>query len=134
MAELPGDVRTLFEGRNFAHLATLQKDGSPASVTVWAGVEGDNVVFFTQDTSQKARNLRRDPRVALSIADRENPYRTAWLRGRVVRTIEGEDALPTIDAIAERYTGRPFPMRSGTVFVIECDRAATMTLPFTENQ
>ena len=132
MAEIPADDRALLEGRNFAHIATLQPDGSPASVPVWAGIEGENVVFFTQDRSQKARNLRRDPRVAISIVDRENPYRTAWLRGRVVGLIEGEEALPTIDALSTRYTGQPFPMRSGTVFVIEADRAATMTLPFSD--
>jgi PPOX class probable F420-dependent enzyme len=134
MAEIPGDVRSLLEGRNFAHIATLQPDGSPASVAVWAGVEGDSVVFFTQDSSQKARNLRRDPRVALSIVDRENPYRTAWLRGRVTRVVEGDDARPTIDAIATRYTGQPFPMPTGTVFVIEPERVGTMALPFSEPQ
>jgi PPOX class probable F420-dependent enzyme len=134
MAEISGDLRALLEGRNFAHIATLQPDGSPTSVPVWAGVDGDNVVFFTQDHSQKARNLRRDPRVAISIVDRENPYRTAWLRGRVARIVEGEAARPTIDAIATRYTGQPFPMPTGTVFVIDCERASTMTLPFAEPQ
>jgi PPOX class probable F420-dependent enzyme len=133
MSEIPGDLRALLEGRNFAHLATLMPDGSPVSVPVWAGVEGDDVVFFTQDRSQKARNLRRDPRVALSIVDRENPYRTGWLRGRVTRIVEGEAARPTIDALSERYTGQPFPMPTGTVFVIAPERTGTMTLPFTDS-
>ena len=113
MAEIPGDVRALLEGRNFAHIATLQADGAPASVPVWVGVQGDNVVFFTQDRSAKARNLRRDPRVAISIVDRENPYRTAWLRGRVTRIVEGEAARPTIDAIAIATRGGRSPCPRG---------------------
>ncbi len=48
MAELPPEVRALFEGANFVHLATLTKDGSPSSTAIWAGLEGDDVVFFTQ--------------------------------------------------------------------------------------
>ncbi len=132
MSGIPDEVRALLAARNFAHVATVLPDGSPHSVAVWIGTEGDRVVFFTQDTSRKARNLRRDGRVALSVVDRENPYAMAWLRGRVVETRTGEAALPTIDAISERYTGQPFPMRSGTVFLIEVERAGSMALPFSE--
>jgi PPOX class probable F420-dependent enzyme len=132
MPGIPEDVRPLLEGRNFAHLATLLPDGSPHSATVWIGAEDGRVVFFTQDRSRKARNLERDPRVAISLVDRENPYSMAWLRGRVVETRTGEAALPTIDAISVRYTGRPFPMRSGTVYVVDVERAGTMQLPFSD--
>src|ERR1700749_2103956 len=119
MSGIPDDVRALLEARNFGHLATVLPDGSPHSVAIWIGTEGDRVVFFTQPTSRKARNLASDPRVALSVVDRENPYRTIWLRGRVVETRTGEAALTTIDALSERYTGQPFPMRSGTVYLME---------------
>ena len=134
MPGIPEDVRPLLEGRNFAHVATVLPDGSPHSVAIWIGTEGDRVVFFTQAGSRKARNLARDPRVALSLVDRENPYRTARLRGRVVETRTGEAALPVIDAISVRYTGQPFPMRSGTVFVADVERAALMELPFSDPQ
>ena len=67
MAELPPEVRALFEGANFTHLATLNDDGSPSSTAIWAGLEGDDVVFFTQEGSLKARNMERDPRVAVSF-------------------------------------------------------------------
>ncbi len=127
---LPDDIRPFFEGTNFGHVATLLPDGSPHSVAVWVGTLGDRVTFFTQDASRKARNLERDPRVAISVIDRENPYRVAYLRGRVVEKRTGEAALELIDAIAQRYTGNPFPMRSGTVYVIEPERTGTMTLPF----
>jgi PPOX class probable F420-dependent enzyme len=134
MPGIPDDVRPLLEARNFAHLATLLPDGSPHSVAIWIGTEGDRVAFFTQPTSRKARNLARDPRVALSVVDRANPYRAARLRGRVVETRTGEAALPLIDALALRYTGQPFPMRSGTVFLVEVSRAAVMELPFSDPQ
>jgi|SRR3954471_6246087 len=130
MAELPPEVRELFDGPNYAHVATLMPDGSPHSVTVWAGVEGDRVVFFTQQQSRKARNIDADPRVAISVADRDNPYRTARVRGRVASTREGEAALEVIDRLSVKYTGEPFPMRSGVVYEIEPDQTGFMELPF----
>jgi PPOX class probable F420-dependent enzyme len=131
---VPEDVRALLAAPNFAHLATLLPDGSPHSVAVWADVEGDRVFFFTQPQSRKARNLARDGRVAVSVVDRTNPYRTAHLRGRVAETVEGEAALQLIDRLARKYTGEPFPMRSGTVYLVEVERAGTMTLPFRERR
>jgi PPOX class probable F420-dependent enzyme len=127
---LPAEVRELLQARNFAHLATTLPDGSPHSVPVWVGVEGDHVVFFTQPGSRKARNLARDPRVAISLVDLENPYRGAHLRGRVAGTVEGEEALEIIDRLARKYTGAPFPMRSGVVFLVEPERAGYRELPF----
>jgi PPOX class probable F420-dependent enzyme len=127
---LPDDVRELFSAPNFAHLATLLPDGSPHTVAVWADVEGERIFFFTQSGSRKARNLARDARVACSVVDRSNPYRTAHVRGRVAETVEGEEALELIDRLAHKYTGEPFPMRSGTVYLVEVERAGSMTLPF----
>jgi PPOX class probable F420-dependent enzyme len=130
MAELTPEVRELFEGANFAHVATLMPDGSPHSVAVWAGIEDGRIVFFTQPTSQKARNLARDGRVAISITDHENPYRTGRVRGRLVATREGDEALEVIDRLSHKYTGQPFPMRSGIVYEIEPEKVSSMNLPF----
>jgi PPOX class probable F420-dependent enzyme len=130
MPALPDDVRSLFAGPNIAHIATLLPDGSPHSVAIWAGLHGEQVCFFTQDGSRKARNLRADPRVAISIIDKDNPYFTGWIRGRVVGTIEGEDALVVIDELSLKYTGQPFPMRQGTVFLVDAAKAGAMKLPF----
>ena len=127
---LDPQVRELLEGRNFAHLATVLPDGGPHTVAVWIGVEGDRVVFFTQPSSRKARNLEADPRVAISIVDLLQPYRTAYLRGRVVATREGDAALEVIDRLALKYTGEPFPMRSGIVYEVEPSLAGFMELPF----
>jgi PPOX class probable F420-dependent enzyme len=128
---LPTEVRELLEGRNYGHLATLLPDGSPHSVPVWIGMEGERIAFFTQTRSRKARNLERDPRVALSITDHDDPYRSAWIRGRVVETREGDEALRIIDRLARRYTGEDFPMRSGIVFLLEPERSGHVQLPFT---
>jgi hypothetical protein len=93
-------------------------------------VHEGKVVFFTQATSPKARDLGRDPRVGLSVTDKTNPYRSAWLRGHVARVIEGDEALAIIDLISEAYIGRPFPMRSGNVFVVELEAQGSAELPF----
>ena len=120
----------MFEGRSFGHLATLMPDGSPASVAVWVALEGDRLAWFTQPGMLKARNVERDPRVAVSIVDEQNPYFTARIRGRVVETLDGDAALEVIDRMAMRYTGEPFPMRSGRVFLVEPESVNTMRLPF----
>jgi PPOX class probable F420-dependent enzyme len=130
MARLPDGVRELLEAPNFAHLATVRPDGSPDSVPIWVRLEGDRIAFFTQPSSRKARNLGRDPRVALSLVDLGNPYRSAWIRRRIAETIEGEPALEVIDRLSNRYTGEPFPMRSGVVFLVAPERAGFVELPF----
>ena len=130
MAELPDDVRALFEGPNYAHIATVLPDGGPHSVPVWAGMEGDRIAFFTQERSRKARNLDADPRVALSIVDHDNPYRMATVRGRVVERVHGDAALEIIDLLSVRFTGEPFPYRQGMAFLVEPERSSSATLGF----
>jgi PPOX class probable F420-dependent enzyme len=131
-AQIDDDVRGLLSGANFAHLATVMPDGSPHSVAVWIRLEGDRLAFFTQPTSQKALNLARDPRVAVSITDHAQPYRTARIRGRVAETLSGDAALEVIDRLSNDYTGQPFPMRSGIVFLIEPEHVGFMALPFAD--
>jgi Pyridoxamine 5'-phosphate oxidase len=58
-------------------------DGSPHTVPLWIGAHGDRIVFLTGPGSRKARNLRRDPRMALSIAPVDNPFEPVTIRGRV---------------------------------------------------
>jgi PPOX class probable F420-dependent enzyme len=125
-------ARELLEAPNIVHLATLLPDGSPHSVAIWAGMEGDRVCFFTQSHSRKARNLAADPRVAISVVDRDNPYRTAYLRGRVVERLEGEEALTIVDRVSVSYTGKPFALReSSVVYLVEPSLTGSMELPFT---
>jgi PPOX class probable F420-dependent enzyme len=130
--DLSDEIRELFLGRNFAHLATTLPDGGPHTVPLWVDLEGRNVVFFTQAGSRKARNLERDPRVALSVTDHRRPYRSAWVRGRVVERRTGEPALEVVDHLARKYTGEPFPIRGANtiLLVAEPERAGFVELPF----
>ena len=127
---LPDDVRALFEKANFVHLATVMPSGGPHTVPVWVGIEGEHLAFFTQPTSRKAKNIDRDPRVALSVVDRDDPYRMAQVRGTVVEQRTGEEALAIMDRLSHAYTGKPFPMRTGTAYLIAPEKVFDMTLPF----
>jgi PPOX class probable F420-dependent enzyme len=131
---IPADLRELLSGANYVHVATLMPDGAPHSVAMWGGLDGDRVVIFTGSTeSRKARNLAGDGRLAISVTDHANPYRTGQLRGHVVETRHGEEALAGMDALARKYTGEPFPWRTddGTLYLIEVDWARFSELPFT---
>ena len=130
MTRLPDDIRTLFEGPNYGHIATTMPDGGPHSVPVWVAMEGDRIAFFTQEGSRKARNIEADPRVAISIVDHDQPYRYATVRGRVVETVEGDAALAIMDRMAVRHTGRPFPYRQGIALLVEPERVHAMKLGF----
>jgi PPOX class probable F420-dependent enzyme len=130
MVELSDSARALFSRANFAHVASVLPSGAPHSVPVWACLEADRIAFFTQPGSRKARNLEADPRVAISIVDHEEPYKMAQIRGRVVETVGGEEALAIMDRMSLRYTGKPFPFRSGIALLVEPERVFEMELPF----
>jgi PPOX class probable F420-dependent enzyme len=106
---LEPDVRRLLDTTAVAHVATVLPDGSPHSVPLWVGTEGDRVAFLTGPGSRKARNLRRDPRVALSLAPPDDPFTPVIVRGQVVEWLEGDAAWEVIDRIATKYTGQPYP-------------------------
>ncbi len=129
---LSAETRSLIDRPNFAHLATLMPDGSPQSVPVWVGREGDKLVICTGEGSLKAKNTQRDPRVALSIVDFDNPYEEVQLRGRVVER-RPDPEFKFMDPISHKYTGKPFPFRSpeGRVaLVIAVGKERYTKLPF----
>jgi PPOX class probable F420-dependent enzyme len=105
------EAKQLIDHPNFAHLATLMSDGSPQSVPVWIGCEGEYLIICTGEGSLKAKNTRRDPRVALSVVDFHNPYEEVQIRGRVVERRPDSD-FQCMDAISHKYTAKPFPFRS----------------------
>jgi PPOX class probable F420-dependent enzyme len=120
---LDPDVRRVLDGTSIAHLATVLPDGAPHVVPLWIGTYGDRIVFFTGPGSRKARNLRRDPRVALSVAPADNPFNPVIVRGRVTEWIEGDAAWEIIDQLAAKYTGAPYPRgQERAVAVIEPER------------
>jgi PPOX class probable F420-dependent enzyme len=115
----PG-IRQLLDEPNLAHLATVLPDGSPHSVPLWIGIEGDQLAFLTGPGSRKARNVEHDPRVSVSVIDRAQPFTMAHIRGRVTGRVEGAAAWTIIDRIAVKYTGAPYPQRTDrVVFLIE---------------
>ena len=113
------------------HLTTLRKDGSPRNWVVWIGLEGDRVLVCTGESQWKAKDMRRDPRVALSVVDNLDPYRVASLQGRVIDVRDDEDCR-YMDPISIKYTSEPFPHRGpGRVcFVIEVENAWHKKLDF----
>ena len=130
--KLSDETKQLLDSANFVHLATLMPDGSPQSVPVWAGREGDRIVICTGESSLKAKNTARDSRVAISIVDFDNPYSEVQIRGRVVERRADPD-LKVMDPISIKYTGKPFPFRNpeGRVaLVIEVDKERYTNLPF----
>lgn len=101
---LPENVKNLFAAPNFAHLGTLMADGSPQVSVVWVDVDRDRILVNTAEGRVKPKNVRRDPRVSLSITDAKNPYSSATVRGKVVEiTPNGGDAH--IDKLAKKYLG-----------------------------
>ncbi len=131
---LAPEVRELLERPNYVHLAYVRADGTPHSVPIWVGLEGDLITIGTGADSLKARATRRNPHVALSLTDRENPYREANLTGRVIEQRPDEDSA-IMDVISRKYTGNPFPIRGAgrIALVIEVDRAQHRVLPFTHS-
>ncbi len=129
---LSPEAKKLIDRPNFAHLATLMPDGSPHSTQVWVAREDEQIVIGTSDGSLKAKNTRRDPRVALSIVDFHNPYEEVQLRGRVVERRPDPD-LKILDATSHKYIGKPFPMRGyeGRVaLVVTVEKERYTKLPF----
>ncbi len=112
MAELSDSARRKFEGPNLAFVATVMEDGWPQVTPVWIELENGNVTFNTAIGRVKEKNMRRDPRVAIAVADKDDFYDKVDLRGRVVEMIEGEEADRQIDALAKKYLGQDtYPFR-----------------------
>jgi len=119
---LDPDVRRVLDGTSLGHLATVLPDGSPHTTPVFVGTHDDQLIFFTGPRSRKARNLRRDPRVALSLAPADNPFQPVIIRGRVTEWLEGDTAWEIIDQIATKYTGQPYTRdKERIVAVVEPD-------------
>jgi PPOX class probable F420-dependent enzyme len=127
MAELTDKARTLIDDPNFAYLATVSKDGGPQVTPVWIDRDGDTIRINTAKGRAKDRNMRRDPRVAVSIAATDDPYERVEIRGHVVGTVDEPDARAHIDGLHRKYhdTDDAYPKRAGeerVVFLIEPDR------------
>ena len=120
----------LFQKKAFGHLATLMKDGAPQVTPVWVDFDGTHVRVNSAKGRVKDKNIRRNPHVAISIQDPDNPYRYLAIRGEVVEIAEdGADAH--IDLLSKRYLGQDkYPKRQPgeirVIYKIRPDRVSTM--------
>jgi PPOX class probable F420-dependent enzyme len=110
MAELSDKAKKLFEDPNLLFVGTVNGDGSPQVTPVWTALDNGHITFNTAVGRAKERNLRRAPRVGLSITAKDDPFKKVDIVGRVVDFIEGDEAYAQIDDLSEKYIGqRPYP-------------------------
>ena len=127
---LPDDLISLLRDRATCYVATTMPDGSPQLTQTWVATDGQHVLINTVAGFQKARNVERDPRVAVSVSSSDNPSRYYSIRGRVIAaTTEG--AAEHIEHLAQRYLGGPYPWYGGrdqtrTTLVIAIEKIHAM--------
>jgi PPOX class probable F420-dependent enzyme len=104
MATLDDDTRALFEEPNIVQVGTIGKDGAPHITPAWADLEDDKIVLNSAEGRVWPANLRRDPRVTISVSPADNPYVHTQIRGRMVEDTH-QDADAVIDRLAKKYLG-----------------------------
>ncbi|HWC28966.1 MAG TPA: PPOX class F420-dependent oxidoreductase [Dehalococcoidia bacterium] len=104
MIELTPEQQRLLLEPNLAHLATLNRDGSIQSTPLWVDFVDGYVLVNTAEGRQKPKNVRRDPRVTLSVVDRNNGQRYLEIRGHVVELVH-EGAYEHLGMLARKYAG-----------------------------
>ena len=109
---LPDALLDLLRRPSPCFLSTLMPDGSPQMTQTWVDTDGHDVLINTVRGHQKVRNVERDPRVALNVADPDDPSRYFEVRGRVTEITE-QGAREHIDELSQRYIGRPYPWFGG---------------------
>ncbi len=128
--DLPEDLVALLHQPCVCFLATVMPDGAPQLTETWVDTDGRHIVINTVQGFQKVRNIERDPRVAVSVTDPADPFRYVSVRGRVVgSTTEG--GAEHIEAMAQKYTGAPYPWYGGreqvrVVLTIEAEKIHAM--------
>ncbi len=109
---IPDEFCDLFEKKTFGHLATVMNNGTPQVTPVWCDYDGTHVRINTAKGRLKDKNMRRNPHVAISLQDPENPYRYMTVRGDIVE-IDEKGGDEHIDALAKKYMGQDkYPFRA----------------------
>lgn len=111
-AELSAGLLELLRGQAWCYLATTMPDGSPQLTQTWVDTDGTDVLINTVQGFQKVRNIERDPRVALTVADPDSPNRYFQIRG-TVSGVTADGGREHIEALAQRYLGGPYPWWGG---------------------
>ena len=102
-------IKKLAIGKNIAAVTTLLPDGTPMTQPLWVDADDDHLLLNTEMHRQKVLNIRRDPRIAVTIWDSANPYSYGEVRGEVVETITGPEARSHIDQLSQKYQGSDYP-------------------------
>ncbi|UIJ36267.1 PPOX class F420-dependent oxidoreductase [Allobranchiibius sp. GilTou73] len=110
--DLPAELLALLRAPSPCFVTTLMPDGGPQITQTWVDTDGEHVLINTVVGFQKVRNLQRDPRVAVAVSDPQQPWRYFEVRGRVV-SMSTDGAVEHIEALSQRYTGRPYPWYGG---------------------
>lgn len=105
------------ETRAMAFLATLMPDGSPQVTPVWFNSDGEHLLINSAKGRVKDLNMRRRPKVAVTLMAMENPYRYVQIRGEVVEIVE-EGGVDHINALSLKYRGRPWDVQASEIRVI----------------
>jgi len=127
---LPDALLEVLRAKAICFVTTLMPDGSPQISQTWADTDGKHVLINTVDSHQKTRNVRRDTRVALGIADPAAPMRSWALRGNVV-DVATQGARENLEELSQKYIGRPYPNYGGgseqqrVILTIEIDKIHT---------
>ena len=109
---LPEDLVALLREASLCFISTTMRDGSPQLTQTWVDTDGARILINTVDGFQKVKNIRRDPRVAVAVADSNNPSRYYSIRGEVL-SVSSEGAAEHIEELAQRYLGTPYPWYGG---------------------
>ena len=105
---LDEDTVRLAQGKNLATVVTLMPDGQPQALLTWVDSDGEYVLVNTEPQRQRARNIRRDPRITVLIHSDTDPWDWSEVRGLVVDTVGGREAREHIDKLSRKYVGSDY--------------------------
>jgi PPOX class probable F420-dependent enzyme len=110
---LDDDTVRLAQGKNLATVVTLMPDGQPQALLTWVDTDGEHLLVNTEPQRQRSKNVRRDPRITVLIHSAESPWDWSEVRGRVVGTVDGDEAREHIDKLSNKYIGTDYGMPIG---------------------
>ncbi len=111
---LDAPVRALLEAKNYAHVATIRKDGRPYVVPVWVHTDGEHVIINSAEGRVWPRHLERDPRITVTVMNLENPDEYVQILGRVAERTH-HDGDDVIDMLAKKYLDADsYPFRTAS--------------------
>jgi PPOX class probable F420-dependent enzyme len=126
---LDADTARLAKSKNLASVVTLMPTGQPQAQLTWIDTDGENLLVNTEPNRQRTRNIRRDPRITVLLHSNTDPWDWSEVRGRVIETIDGQQARDHIDELAQRYVGsdysRPIGPEGRVILVIQPDKVNT---------